>query len=140
MQALKSHEHFSKIASETQEVISKEVEVCLVYNREIDFKDNYITPWKVIQGYLECLLHLGVMYERMGHGFDAKRFLLEGLNIYDTFHFPLLYLFFSFHIGTDVLFTRFICFSYTQSDVELILLLFMCANVQKNYMQEDLMM
>jgi hypothetical protein len=53
MQALKSHEHFSKIASETQEVISKEVEVCLVNNREIDFKDNYITPWKVIQGYLE---------------------------------------------------------------------------------------
>ncbi|MCI14870.1 hypothetical protein A2U01_0036003, partial [Trifolium medium] len=40
MQALKSHEHFSKIVSETQEITFKGVEACLVENREIDFKEN----------------------------------------------------------------------------------------------------
>ncbi|KAG8650212.1 hypothetical protein MANES_07G013200v8 [Manihot esculenta] len=47
----------------------------------LDFEDSYISPWKILQCYLESTLQVGIVHEIIGNGGEAETFLLWGKNI-----------------------------------------------------------
>ncbi|XP_056159390.1 separase isoform X2 [Syzygium oleosum] len=50
-------------------------------SNSFDVESCYLSPWNIMQGYLESTLQVGTILERIGNGTDAETFLLWGKNI-----------------------------------------------------------
>ncbi|KAL1827171.1 separase isoform X3 [Daucus carota subsp. sativus] len=64
-----------------------------------DFDSHVVTPWNVLQRYLESILQVGSIHEIVGNGSDAKRLLLWGKNISCFQDLPLFTISFSSVLG-----------------------------------------
>lgn len=78
---------------------------CLCNREGKDLADFYLSPWKAFQGFLECTLHLSIVYERMGNVQLAERFLKTGRKMSMSHNFPLFQVTFSTMLGIVIDFT-----------------------------------
>ncbi|CAN1263571.1 ESP1 [Linum perenne] len=59
----------------------------------------YLSPWKVLQCYLESTLQIAILHEMIGHGVEAQSFLLWGKEISHAFNLPVFMVAFSSVLG-----------------------------------------
>ncbi|XP_012569077.1 separase isoform X2 [Cicer arietinum] len=64
-----------------------------------DLKDNYLSPWKIMQCYLESTLQIGIIYEIIGDGTEAETYLRWGKAISCSLQLPLFIVAFSSLLG-----------------------------------------
>lgn len=103
-------EVFVKSTREVDPLICNELVVCLSNPESKDFEDSYLTPWKTMQGFLECILQLGIIFELMGDGVMSETYLRKGKEMSNLFHFPLFMVAFSTLLGIIVAFTSILKF------------------------------
>ncbi|KAJ4836891.1 hypothetical protein Tsubulata_046816 [Turnera subulata] len=65
----------------------------------LDMEACYLSPWKVLQCYLESTLQVGVILETIGNGVEAESFLLLGKDISCSQGLPLFVAAFSSALG-----------------------------------------
>ncbi|CAN1164546.1 ESP1 [Linum perenne] len=59
----------------------------------------YLSPWKVLQCYLESTLQIAILHEMIGHGIEAQSFLLWGKEISCALNLPVFMVAFSSVLG-----------------------------------------
>ncbi|CAL1352707.1 unnamed protein product [Linum trigynum] len=65
------------------------IQVWSANNISEDLDTCYLSPWKVLQCYLESILQVAVLYEMIGNGVEAETFLLWGKEISSCLNLPL---------------------------------------------------
>ncbi|KAJ1434987.1 SEPARIN core domain [Sesbania bispinosa] len=74
-------------------------EVLLFDSISWDLKDNYLSPWKIMQCYLESTLQVGIIHEMIGDGTEAETYLRWGKAISCSLQLPLFTVSFSSLLG-----------------------------------------
>ncbi|XP_058760955.1 separase-like [Vicia villosa] len=74
-------------------------EVFLFDSISWDSKDNYLSPWKIMQCYLESTLQIGVIYEIIGDAIEAETYIRWGKAISCSLQLPLFIVAFSSLLG-----------------------------------------
>ncbi|XP_061337166.1 separase [Gastrolobium bilobum] len=74
-------------------------EVFLFDSISRDLKDSYLSPWKIMQCYLESTLQVGVIHEMIGDGDEAEAYLRQGKAISCSLQLPLFIVAFSSLLG-----------------------------------------
>ncbi|XP_024626543.1 separase [Medicago truncatula] len=74
-------------------------EMFLFDSKSWDLKDNYLSPWKIMQCYLESTLQIGNIYEILGDGNKAETYLQWGKAISCSLQLPLFIVAFSSLLG-----------------------------------------
>ncbi|KAI5448524.1 hypothetical protein KIW84_015801 [Lathyrus oleraceus] len=74
-------------------------EVFLFDSISWDSKDNYLSPWKIMQCYLESTLKIGVIYEIIGDAIEAESYIRWGKAISCSLQLPLFIVAFSSLLG-----------------------------------------
>ncbi|CAN1228737.1 ESP1 [Linum grandiflorum] len=64
-----------------------------------DVETYYLSPWKMLQCYLESTLQVAVLHEMMGNGIEAETFLLWGKEISSSLSLPVFTVAFSSVLG-----------------------------------------
>ncbi|XP_019425826.1 PREDICTED: separase isoform X1 [Lupinus angustifolius] len=64
-----------------------------------DLKDSYLSPWKILQCYLESTLQVGIIHEMIGDGGEAETYLQWGKAISCSLQLPLFMVTFSSLLG-----------------------------------------
>ncbi|XP_058750289.1 separase-like isoform X2 [Vicia villosa] len=64
-----------------------------------DSKDNYLSPWKIMQCYLESTFQIGVIYEIIGDAIEAETYIQWGKAISCSLQLPLFIVAFSSLLG-----------------------------------------
>ncbi|KAK7246827.1 hypothetical protein RIF29_41697 [Crotalaria pallida] len=79
--------------------ISVAREVLLFDSISWDLKDSYLSPWKIVQRYLESTLQLGTIHEMIGDGGEAETYLQWGKAMSCSLQLPLFMVAFSSLLG-----------------------------------------
>lgn len=91
-------------SDEGQDYISIVKEFLLIDSKSKDFEDMYLSPWKIIQCFLEGSLQMAIIHEMIGDGENAEALLLGGQFISCSLHFPLFMVVFSSLLGIVIAF------------------------------------
>ncbi|KAK7412084.1 hypothetical protein VNO78_03531 [Psophocarpus tetragonolobus] len=74
-------------------------EVLLFDSISWDLKDSYLSPWKVMQCYLESTLQVGIIHDMIGDGAEAETYLKWGKAISCSLQLPLFTIVFTSSLG-----------------------------------------
>jgi len=115
--AAKAYELFEKVFKENFQSVPNSLEYQIKVKTEVgdtdffsksksvDFLHLYLSPWKVMQSFLEGILQLGTVRELLGDGQGAGELFILGIQVSDSCNLPMFATTFSLLLGLVLKFT-----------------------------------
>lgn len=69
----------------------------------LDFGKEYLSPWKIMEGYLEGILHIGIVYEVIGDRDQTLHYFKMGRKLSYSLHLPMFATTFSLLLGMVII-------------------------------------